>query len=359
MRILVLEPFHGGSHRAFVDDLVRLLPHQLECWTLPARHWKLRMRLAAPYFADRLGKYQQPAWDLVLASSYVDVACLRGLAPAWFSTLPLSVYFHENQFAYPVRREEERDLHFALTNWTTALAADRLGFNSRHNLDTFLAGCAKLRRLAADMALDNDLEQIRSKSVVLHPGLDFTAIDGACEQAREEEPVLLWNHRWEHDKNPELFFETLFGLDAEGVPFKLIVAGESYGERPPVFDQAEKRLAHRILHWGFAESRSDYVRLLKKADLVVSTARHEFYGISVLEAVRAGCRPLLPHRLSYPELFAAEFFYQGNELGPALRTLLAMGQATLRLPTEQARDLTEKFSWQTLLPRYQKWLTGK
>jgi len=35
---------------------------------------------------------------------------------------------------------------------------------------------------------------------------------------------------------------------------------------------------------------------------VVSTAVQENFGISVVEAVRFGCFPVLPRRLSYPEL---------------------------------------------------------
>ncbi|MGL4651339.1 MAG: glycosyltransferase, partial [Caldilineaceae bacterium] len=50
------------------------------------------------------------------------------------------------------------------------------------------------------------------------------------------------------------------------------------------------------------ESRAEYEVLLSQAALVVSTADHEFFGISLLEAVLAGAFPLLPKRLSYPEL---------------------------------------------------------
>ena len=49
--------------------------------------------------------------------------------------------------------------------------------------------------------------------------------------------------------------------------------------------------------------------MLSRADWVLSTASHEFFGIAVVEAMLMGCLPWLPDRLSYPELVPAQ--YQG------------------------------------------------
>jgi len=132
-----------------------------------------------------------------------------------------------------------------------------------------------------------------------------------------------------------------------------MVLGESFRQGPKVFAEAREILADRIIHFGHVRSRTDYLALLARADIVVSTARHEFFGLSVLEAVRAGCRPLLPRRLVYPELFDDEFLYDDHELGARLRTLLRQA----RLPREQALELTERFSWRQLAPSYEEWLT--
>jgi glycosyltransferase involved in cell wall biosynthesis len=203
--------------------------------------------------------------------------------------------------------DDERDFHFALTNVTTALASDSVAFNSRYNLTSFLEGMQTLLKQGADLRLQDPHRQILEKGRVLPPGIDFSEIDGIARAGRNQAPVILWNHRWEHDKDPERFFEALFDLDRSGVDFKLVVLGQSYQRRPPIFAAARERLAHRLLHFGYAHSRDDYVRWLKRSDLVVSTAKHEFFGIAVLEAVRAGSRPLLPARLSYPEIFPVEY----------------------------------------------------
>jgi glycosyltransferase involved in cell wall biosynthesis len=351
MSVLVLEPYYGGSHRSVLSGLVRL-PFDFHLLTLPARKWKWRMRISAPYFADMLHK-QGKRYDRILCSTYVDVAAFRSLAPTWVREVPLLTYYHENQFAYPVRMESERDLHFALTNMTTALASDGLAFNSEYNLESFLNGVDEILKYSTDMKLDDPSGAIRRKSRVIPPGIDLSDIDYEEKTESGHAPTILWNHRWEHDKNPEIFFEALYDIDREGVDFGLVVLGEAFERQPQVFSDARERLSHRIRHFGYASSRSEYVKWLKSGDIAVSTSGHEFFGISVIEAVRAGCRPLLPKRLSYPELFPAEFLYEENDFKRRLKDEIKRNE---RLPEDMAIKLTEPFSWDVLAPVYESWI---
>lgn len=310
------------------------------------------MRLSAPYFAEKL--QNRGRFDRVLCSTFVDVATLRALAPAWINNVPVMTYFHENQFAYPVQMNDARDFHFALTNVTTAMASDKIAFNSHYNRDTFLKGAEKLIKKNADIKLTSLHTEILRKSAVIHPGIDFDQIDSLPEFSGEKHvPTILWNHRWEHDKNPELFFETLFALEQQNIEFDLVVAGQSFQRRPAVFEIAKKKLARRIRHFGYVKSKKEYFSVLQKADHVVSTASHEFFGIAVIEAVRAGCRPLLPNRLSYPELFPADFLYAEDAFEHSLKSSLPQP----RLKKEDAFSLTERFSWKSLAGAYKQWLT--
>ncbi len=353
LRILVLEPYYGGSHKSFLDGL-RRLPFEFKFMTFPARKWKWRMRLAAPLYARKLHESGQ-RFDRILCSSFVDVAAFRGLAPLWTRQVLLLTYFHENQFEYPVQAEDERDFHFSLTNLTTALASDNVAFNSAYNLNSFLEGAKKLLKSSYDMRLVDPSRVLRVKTRVLPPGIDFSKIDAAQGHNRDKTPVILWNHRWEHDKNPETFFRTLFKLDKKGLDFRLVVLGQSYKEIPSIFEEARKRLKHRLLYFGFARSYEEYAHWLKSCDIVVSTARHEFFGMAIIEAVRAGCRPLLPSRLSYPELFPEEFLYEDKEFLKRLSQEVSRKQ---RLTQDEAIELTECFSWDRLVPEYKAWLGG-
>ena len=351
LKVLLIEPYYGGSHKHFLEYL-KQLPFDIEIMTLPARKWKWRMRLSAPHFAEKLHK-TGGYFDIIICSSFVDVAAFRGIAPAWVREVPLLTYFHENQFSYPVQKEDERDIHFALTNMTTALASDSLAFNSLYNLKSFLKGIEDLLKFSHDLKLDNPGKIIREKSIVLPPAIDFSLIDSADRSDLNSSPVILWNHRWEHDKNPDLFFSTLFELDNQGVDFRLVVLGQSYKRQPQVFTEAKEKLADKILRFGYAENRREYAGWLRRSNIAVSTAIHEFFGMAVIEAVRAGCKPLLPKRLSYPELFPKEFLYEEGDFLDRLKQELTRGT---RLSPGKARELTDRFSINSLAPAYTKWI---
>jgi glycosyltransferase involved in cell wall biosynthesis len=157
---------------------------------------------------------------------------------------------------------------------------------------------------------------------------------------------VVWAARWEHDKNPQDFFKAIRIVLSQGIPIRISVVGEQFTSVPPVFAEAKVELAACIEHFGY-QSRSAYEALLSSADVIVSTANHEFFGISVLEAVAAGCVPLLPRRLVYPELFAGQkAFYDGSpeDLAQQLSVLATRHQQGL-LDTTHSIDQVKRFGW--------------
>ncbi|UCF23959.1 MAG: glycosyltransferase, partial [Ralstonia sp.] len=169
---------------------------------------------------------------------------------------------------------------------------------------------------------------------------------------------------WEHDKNPACFFEALETLRSRGVDFRISVIGERFRDSPDIFDEAKQRFDAHIDRWGYQNSRRDYEAALREADVIISTANHEFFGISVVEAVAAGAYPLLPRRLSYPEILARpedgatneEFFYEGSVLQLASKLaqaaeLVVAGDLWQGEPLRGVRRVA-RFSWERLAPTF-------
>ena len=357
-RILIVEPYYGGSHKHFLDGLQKFVAAEYTMLTLPARKWKMRMQLAAPWFVSKIMELppEKREFHSVLCSTFVDVAVLRALLgrlKGWSSGTKYLTYFHENQFAYP-RRPKDNSFHqFTAINFNTALASDKIAFNSNFNYHSFFSSCSQYVKSAADMKLAFTVEAMQEKSEILYPGIDFTEIDKTPRTSSSPVPAIVWNHRWEHDKNPDEFFSVLQAIEDEGLDFRLIILGQSFCSIPDCFTNAQLQFKDKIVHYGFVSSYSDYISLLREGDIVVSTSLHEFYGIAVIEALRAGCLPLLPERLSYPELFENRFLYGDGTLLESLREAVV---TRLRPDSKEVERLTERFSWETLVPGYEEWL---
>lgn len=359
-KILLVEPYYGGSHKRFLDGLALHVNADCTLLSLPPRKWKMRMQLGAPYFVGRLRrmKPEHRYFDVVLFSTFVDVAVFRALAPSvygWNPRCRYLSYFHENQFCYPGYLDKHANHQFTAINFTTALASDQIAFNSEFNRRCFFSESSAYIAKAVDMDMTGWLEELEEKSRVLYPGIDFSGIDRArSSTAAARSKMIVWNHRWEHDKNPEEFFETLYLLSDEGVEFRLCVLGENFRNRPACFEEARNRLSERIVHWGYINDREHYYRRLAEAEIVVSTALHEFFGMSVIEAVRAGCRPVLPKRLSYPELFPEEFLYDRGDLEGHLKALLA---EDLGFERDRGVVLTAPYDWASRSDDFRAWLS--
>jgi glycosyltransferase involved in cell wall biosynthesis len=355
MRILALEPYYGGSHKAFLDGWISLSRHEWTVLHLPPYKWKWRMRHSAVTFADQVRRLvsEGRSWNVVFCSDILNLAEFLGLVPQPVQRLPAISYFHENQLTYPVRFESERDYQFAVTNMTSALAAASVWFNSAFHRDSFLEALTTFLRKMPDHQPIEAVERIRNKTVVYSPGVNAIRRRGD----REAGPLrILWAARWEHDKNPQDFFEALKILKSRDVAFRISVIGEQFREAPDAFEQAHQYFAQHTDRWGYQKNRVEYENALTEADVFVSTAQHEFFGITAVEAILAGAYPTLPERLAYPEILrlddnecAKEFFYDGSAAHLASK-LAALAERVKDgcLWTEDARrtaQSVERFTW--------------
>jgi len=275
---------------------------------------------------------------------------------------PVLVYFHENQLCYPANPEASNSgggmEQYGFINMTTALSADQVVFNSRFQMEGFLSGVDRLISTMPDRNPTWVGKTIRAKSEVLYPGCRFSAIASEISKQDGLPPLIVWNHRWEYDKQPDRFFRALEKIKERGIPFRLALLGEGVSKVPKAFLAARETFREEIMVFGYVSSREEYYDWLRQGDIVVSTAIQENFGISVVEAVRMGCIPLLPDRLAYPEVMPEEhhgrILYQGQEdLVEKLADLLLHTDRYAGVASALSRAM-EPYSWERAVELYDR-----
>jgi glycosyltransferase involved in cell wall biosynthesis len=350
MKITLLAPYYGGSHRAWVDGFTQHTRHDVHCITLPAQFWKWRMQGGAVTLAWRYLELA-PEPDVIIASDMMDVSIFRAITR---TSRPIALYFHENQLTYPQNQRQGHGWRYGFINYASALAADRLYFNSAFHRDSFFEALPRMLKHFGDY---NELETVailRDKAQVLPLGLALKRFDTYRSAARpHDNAVILWNHRWESEKNPQVFFDALYALDAEGIAFDVILAGANLRRDPQEFSQARAHFGERILHYGYADSFADYARLLWQADYVVSPSYQDFFGIAVAEAIYCGCVPLLADRLNYPYLLPQSYHHTCLFRDGALTGLLRqhlLGHYSV--DTTALQKHIAQYDWATMIDQY-------
>lgn len=362
MQILIIEPYFTGSHRAWAEGYQNYSANDVKILSLGGQFWKWRMHGGAITLANQfLERGLNP--DLLLATDMLDVTTFLTLTRAKTSQKPVAIYFHENQLCYPWSPEDrdviqKRDRHYAFINYSSALAADAVLFNSAYQKDCFLNELPKfLKRFPDHRGLKN-VERIAAKSQALHLGLDLHRFDEHRPdwQAKSERstPIILWNHRWEYDKNPQDFFRALVMLQEQGLDFRVAILGENFSKQPAEFQSAREKLGDKIVQFGYVKDFAQYAEWLFQADIVPVTSNQDFFGASAVSAIYCGCYPILPDRLAFPEIFPIDrylenFYHHLEELVEKLAWSIKNIEI---IRGKKYSDVVEKYSWRCMAPQY-------
>ncbi|XP_065493589.1 tRNA-queuosine alpha-mannosyltransferase isoform X7 [Caloenas nicobarica] len=347
MSVLLIEAFYGGSHKQLMDLLQEELQDDCVLCTLPAKKWHWKARTAALYFMQTVPTSTN--YRVLFASSVLNLAELVALRPD-LGKLKKVLYFHENQLAYPVQKCQERDFQYGynqVLSWFMPehkLAHLEKVIGVKRNGDAYQLEGLPGRQKSGDLMKNSNAHGESGLCTPQHEGLpsplpaperlnkaEASESTNPCQEEdkqhltfnlcnimsgrdSQQRPLhVAWPHRWEHDKDPETFFKVLLKLKEKDLPFHVSVLGEAFAEIPDIFSEAKKALGSSVLHWGYLPSKDDYFQALCMADVVISTAKHEFFGVAMVEAVYCGCYPLCPKALVYPEIFPAEYLYSTPE----------------------------------------------
>ncbi|OQY39320.1 MAG: hypothetical protein B6229_03930 [Spirochaetaceae bacterium 4572_7] len=259
MTILLLSAYNTASHKHWCNILVSNIKDvNWTFLTLPPRKFAWRIRGNALSWYGESKEVLRKHYDVVLATSMVDLSTLIGLFPHLGKAKKI-LYFHENQFEYPLSEKQiHGNVEGMMVNLYGGLAADLVLFNSEYNRRTFVQGAKNLLKRLNDHSPIAVVDDVVRKSQLLPVPVG----NKIYIQNDKIKNSILWTHRWEYDKNPDDLYKSLLILRDRGVDFKLIIMGLQYKDYPTAFDK--------------------------------------------------GAIPIVPNRLSYPEWFPKKFLYNSS-----------------------------------------------
>lgn len=351
LRVLILSPFHGNSsHAAWAEGYREHSKHEVLLVTLPDRYWSWRLKGGSVGLSDKLRGLENV--DAIIATSLTCLAGFFGLnRRSYLSEVPAVYYMHENQLTYPIRPGGKRDSQLILRQFHSQLSADQVWWNSDFNRRSWFKRMPGFLKGFPDFQGLERLDSLQEKSVVMPLGLSLGPRERLTECKGGHR--LLWSQRWEWEKGTDRFVDFLkrFG---NCVPFEVLLLGGAPKGKEPLRISVEEYLAEKLVHSGWCE-REDYDSFVRSATFTVSVARHEFFGISILEAAARGVVPFLPDALSYPEIIPQRL--HDRLLYSSLRQLYREVHKFLAYPAdlslrEELQDLAYRFEWSEMAPKY-------
>ena len=319
---------------------------------MPGENWRWRMLGAALHIADIIPPLDK--YEGIIVTDLFNLADFKALVG--LPCPPVLAYFHENQMTYPQPPGDKGAFQLGIINITTAVVADMVVFNSQMHRDAFLTAVPEFLKRGRDFRPRGLADKIREKSEVLYPGIKLPPCGDVDAEKQTNPPLIVWNHRWSFDKNHEMFFKVLGELKDRGLDFRIALMGDNFGMIPKTFIQAKEKFKDSILQFGHVPLREEYEKWLKRGAVVISTAMQENFGMSVIEAMMMGCVPLLPDRLSYPEIlpeaFHGDFLYKNRrDLVEKLFTIISDYKKYETIRTRLAQEM-RSFLWENVAGKY-------
>jgi len=142
MNILLIEPYFTGSHKSWAEGYKANSQHDVQILKMKGQFWKWRMHGGAVTLS-RLFNQSDITPDLILATDMLDLTTFLSLTRKRTSLIPTAIYFHENQLSYPWSPtdrdvQQNRNKHYGFINYSSALTADHVLFNSCYHQNRWL-----------------------------------------------------------------------------------------------------------------------------------------------------------------------------------------------------------------------------
>ena len=192
-----------------------------------------------------------------------------------------------------------------------------------------------------------EFERVGAGNVVRVPlGVDLATFSPGAGGIRaryvgEGQILLVHCGRLSAEKKPERSLITLATLRAEGLPVRLVVAGDG-----PLRSRLLRRAARAglpVTFTGFLPGRADLAALLASADVVLAPGPAETFGLAALEALACGTPAVVSAESALPEVVGqAGASVPGEDLAAGVRAVLARPEPARRAA---ARARAEQYDW--------------
>ena len=142
------------------------------------------------------------------------------------------------------------------------------------------------------------------EKIVVLPWGDVSARDAArpavmpCPVA-DDEVVIITLSRLSPEKGIERLLAALPHVDAPGKKLRVFICGGPAYMKGRAYERKLRRLAEKVttapVEFTGHVVGAEKATLLQRADIFVSPSRHESYGLTIAEALAAGCRVISHH----------------------------------------------------------------
>jgi alpha-1,6-mannosyltransferase len=192
-----------------------------------------------------------------------------------------------------------------------------------------------------------EFERIGADNIVRAPlGVDLDVFtprrreDGSA-YATPGQTLLVHCGRLSAEKKPQRSLNTLATLRANGLPARLVVAGDG-----PLRQRLERRATEHALpvtFVGFLPDRADLAALLARADVGIAPGPAETFGLAALEALACGTPVVVSAESALPEVVGdAGASVAGEDLAAGVTAVLARPEQARRAA---ARARAERYGW--------------
>ena len=159
----------------------------------------------------------------------------------------------------------------------------------------------------------------------------------------EGQILLVHCGRLSAEKKPQRSLTTLATLRADGLPVRLVVAGD--GPLRPRLEHRAARAGLPVTFAGFLPGRADLAALLASADVAIAPGPAETFGLAALEALACGTPVVVSAESALPEVAGeAGASVPGEDLAAGVRAVLARPEPARRAA---ARARAEQYDWDT------------